>query len=237
MPAEEPSTPRPEPTQPDRTSSVSPAQPPSPPLPPAGIVIPFDTEPAGGMPAGFTAAETASTGKAAAWRIVTDETAPSKPNVVTVADNANGPSTFSLLVANQPVLADVDTSAKVCVTGGTDGNSAGLLWRYQDPNNYYVAAYNKSDNALDVWRVKDGKRKRIGTGSVEGDGSATWREVHVEMKGDKITAYLDGKKLVSERDFTFAEAGKVGFWVSGDTTALFDDLTVADPNAAGSAAR
>ena len=228
LPAEEPPAPRPEPIKPDTTPS---AQPPSPALPPSGIVIPFDTESAGAMPAGFTAVETAGTGKPAAWKIAVDDTAPSKPNVVVVTDNGNGPSTFNVLVANQPVLADVDTSAKVSVTGGTDGNSAGLIWRYQDPSNYYVAAYNRGDNALDVWRVKDGKRKRIGTGSAEGDGSTTWREIRVEMKGDKITAYLDGKKMVSERDFTFVEPGKVGFWVNGDTTASFDDLTVADPNA------
>jgi hypothetical protein len=51
------------------------------------------------------------------------------------------------------------------------------------------------------------------------------------MKGDRITAYLDGRKMVSERDFTFAEPGKVGFWVNGDTLAEFDDLTVADLSA------
>jgi hypothetical protein len=230
--AEETPTPRPEPIKPDMMPSA-PTQASQPALPPAGIVIPFDTESAGAMPAGFTAAETAGAGKPAAWKIATDEAAPSRPNVVVVTDNKNGPSTFNLLIANQPILADVDTSAKVSVTGGSDGTSAGLIWRFQDANNYYVAAYNKADSALDVWRVKDGKRKRIGTGSAEGESGAAWHEIHVEMKGDKITAYLDGKKMVGERDFTFAEAGKVGFWVNGDTTASFDDLTVADPNAAG----
>ena len=192
-------------------------------------MIPFDSEPAGGLPAGFTAAETNGAGKPATWKITADDTAPSKPNVVAVTENTNDPSTFNLLVANQPVMVDVDTSAKVKVTGGADGTGAGLIWRYQDAGNYYVAAYNKGENTLDVWRVKDGKRKRLGTGVAEDKaGSGPWHEIRVEMKGDRLTAYLDGKKMVGERDFTFAEPGRIGFWVSGDTVAGFDDLTLAD---------
>lgn len=229
-PAEEPA-PRPEPTQPDNMMpTLPPSQEASPALPPSGIVIPFDTEPAGGLPAGFTAAETNGVDKPATWRITADDTAPSRPNVVTVTENTNDPSTFNLLVANQPIMVDVDTTARVNVTSGAEGTGAGLIWRYQDASNYYVASYNKAENTLDVWRVKDGKRKRLGTGVAETEaGSSPWHEIRVEMKGDRLTAHLDGKKMVSERDFTFAEAGRVGFWVSGDTTASFDDLTLADP--------
>ena len=233
LPPEEPA-PRPEPIQPITPSGTPPPaadQGTGPALPPAGIVIPFDTEPAGSMPAGFTAVETASAGKPATWKITTSQTAPSKPNAVAVTENANEPSTFNLLVANQPVLADVETSVKVSVTGGTEGNSAGLVWRYQDSGNYYVAAYNRGENTLDVWRVKDGKRKRIGGGESGGEGGPAWHEIRVEMKGDRMTVHLDGKKMVSERDFTFAEPGKVGFWVNGNTLAEFDDLTVADLSA------
>lgn len=226
---EEPPLPA-EPIQPDMMPTTPAPTPPTTNLPPAGIVIPFDSEPVGAMPAGFAAVETDGDNQPATWKLTADEAAPSRPNVVAVTDNKNGASTFNLLVANQPVLADVDTSAKVSVTGGTDGNSAGLVWRYQDANNYYVAAYNKGENTLDVWRVKDAKRKRLGTGVAETEAGAAWHEIRVEMKADRITAYLDSKKMVSERDFTFAEAGKVGFWVNGDTLASFDDLTVADPN-------
>ncbi len=234
LPAEEPA-PRPEPIKPEPAPGAPPpaaGQGLGAALPPSGIVIPFDTEPAGSMPAGFTAVETAGAGKPAVWKIGAAETAPSRPNVVAVTDNGNGPSTFNLLVANQPVLADVETSVKVSVTGGTEGRSAGLVWRYQDPGNYYVAAYNRGENTLDVWRVKDGKRKRIGTG--EGEAGPAWHEIRVDMKGDRITAYLDGKKMASERDFTFAEPGKVGFWINGDTLAEFDDLTVAEGQKRGS---
>ncbi len=156
-----------------------------------------------------------------------DPTAPSKANDVQVTANDNSGSTFSLLVANQPVLANLETSVKVKVLGGKEAQVAGLVWRYQDPDNYYVAAWNKADNALDLWRVKDGKRKRIGTAAVGGE-TAGWHEIRVEMNGDRITAYFDGKKVASERDFTFVKAGKVGFWVPADSRAAFDDLTVTE---------
>lgn len=207
-----------------------PAAPQPTPMPPSGIVIPFDTEPAGNVPAGFVPAETNGTGKLATWKIVADPTAPSQPNDVQVTENPNTNSTFSLLVANQPILANLETSVKVKALGGNEWQGGGLVWRFQDANNYYVAAWSKADNALDVWRVKDGKRKRIGTGAVEGD-TAGWHEIRVEMRGDRINAYFDGKKMVSERDFTFADPGKVGFWVMADARTAFDDLTVTEATA------
>lgn len=217
----------PMPTTPIEPSTPQPTQPT--PMPASGIVIPFDTESAGSVPAGFVTAETSGTGKPAAWKIVADDTAPSQPNNIQVAENPNRGATFSLLIANQPVLADLETSVKIKALGGQESPGAGLIWRYQDSANYYVAAWSKTDNALDVWRIKDGKRKRIGTGVVDADTSG-WHEIRVEMKGDRINAFFDGKKMISERDFTFAEPGKVGLWVMADSKAAFDDLTVTGIN-------
>lgn len=236
-PMQPPRAPQPSPPPAESTPPAPPLEPSTPPaqaptpMPPSGIVIPFDTEPAGGVPAGFVATETNGTGKPATWKIVADATAPSQPNDVQVTDNANSGSTFSLLVANQPVLANLETSVKIKALGGNEAQGGGLVWRYQDSNNYYVATWNRADNALDVWRVKDGKRKRIGTGVVDADPAA-WHEIRVEMKGERISAYFDGKKMVSERDFTFAEPGKVGFWVMADAKTAFDDLTVTEAPAA-----
>lgn len=230
----EPTQPQqPEPAeQPERPAPIMPQPQPTTPLPPSGIVIPFDSESAGGVPTGFATAETGAQAQPATWQIAADDTAPSRPNAVVVAQNPNGGSTFSTLLANQPVLANLEVSAKVKALAGTEAQGGGVIWRYQDAANYYVASWNPTDNALDVWRVKDGKRKRIGTGATNGD-AAGWHEIRVEMRGDRIQAYFDGKKVVTERDFTFAEPGKVGFWVAADARAAFDDLTVAELDASG----
>ena len=46
------------------------------------------------------------------------------------------------------------------------------------------------------------------------------------MLGDRITCYLDGKKLLEIRDDTFTDAGMVGFWTKADAATRFDDLVV-----------
>ena len=46
------------------------------------------------------------------------------------------------------------------------------------------------------------------------------------MKGDRITCYRVGKKLLEVQDETFADAGMVGLWTKADAVTRFDDLVV-----------
>ncbi len=219
--------------QPETRGGVSqqlekPAPSPATSLPATGIIIPFDSESAGSAPTGFSPAETAGKGSPATWRIVAADDAPTSPNVVTAISTTEDPSTFSVLVANQPVLADVEVGAKVKMTSGRPGTGAGLVWRYQDPDNYYVASYEPVGNTVTIWRIKDGRRKRLQTGEAAEVPPGGWRQIRVEMEDEKITAWLDGEQVAEVKDYTFVEPGRVGFWINGDATASFDSLTVAD---------
>jgi hypothetical protein len=56
-----------------------------------------------------------------------------------------------------------------------------------------------------------------------------WHTLRVQMNGDHIECYYDGKKYLEARDTTFAEPGKIGLWSKADAQSQFDDLTLITP--------
>ena len=47
----------------------------------------------------------------------------------------------------------------------------------------------------------------------------------MEMVGDHIQVFYDGRKVIDAHDSTFSDAGKVGVWTKADSIVQFDDLT------------
>jgi Domain of Unknown Function (DUF1080) len=53
--------------------------------------------------------------------------------------------------------------------------------------------------------------------------SGKWQELRVEVKGNGIRGFLNGKLVVEARDDTFS-AGKVGLWTKADSVTCFDNV-------------
>jgi len=183
----------------------------------------FDAVAPDRLPAGWTVAETSGAGTPATWRVVADASAPSKPHVLAMTENRNSGRTFNMLICKGTVLKDLELAVKVKPIAGKEDQGGGVVWRYQDENNYYIARWNPLEDNFRVYRVKDGRRKRLGTADVQLD-PAQWHEVRIVMRGSKIEAYLDGKRLIKLRDGTFSEAGKIGLWTKADARTAFDDF-------------
>jgi len=49
--------------------------------------------------------------------------------------------------------------------------------------------------------------------------------VRVEFNGPNFMVFLDGKKVLTTKDATFADAGMVGVWTKADSVTSFDDFT------------
>jgi hypothetical protein len=118
------------------------------------------------------------------------------------------------------------------VSGRVD-QGAGIVWRYQDEDNYYVVRANALENNVVAYKVEKGKRSNIG---VKGAGSAygvnteipsgQWNSLRVVSDGELFEIYSNHRKLFEVEDATFAEAGRVGLWTKADSVTYFDDLTV-----------
>jgi hypothetical protein len=114
---------------------------------------------------------------------------------------------------------DADLSVRFKPIAGEVDQAAGLLWRYLDPDNYYIVRANALEDNVVLYKVEAGKRTDLdvkGAGrtyGVEAEVPAgAWSELRVIARGGLFTVYLNGRQLSEVEDSTFREAGRVGLW-------------------------
>lgn len=183
---------------------------------------------AGRLPAGWKADKTGQ-GEGSVWKVVADPTAPSKSGFV-LAQTAESPRPmFNLCVAQDTNAKDVEVSVAFKAVRGKIDQGGGVVWRYQDPNNYYIARYNPLENNLRVYKVIAGKRIQLATQEGLEAKAGEWHTLRVEhaVRKNEIECYLDGKMLVSvDGESTIDKAGKVGLWTKADAQTYFDEFKV-----------
>jgi hypothetical protein len=184
----------------------------------------FEQDPLGGLPAGWTAAKTGE-GEGSVWKVVEDTSAPRGAH--TLAQLAAGPRPlFNLCVADGPAPADLTISVAFKAVDGKIDQGGGVIWRYADPNNYYIARFNPLEDNFRLYKVVDGKRIQLATKEGLKAPAGQWHTLSVTMKGDAIECSLNGKMELVAKDGTFAGAGKVGLWTKADAHTHFDKLEV-----------
>jgi hypothetical protein len=185
----------------------------------------FNKDDAGKVPAGWTADKTGK-GEGSVWKVVEDQSGPSKTGFV-LAQTAESPGAmFNLCVAEKPMLKDVEVSVAFKAVKGEKDQGGGIVWRYQDANNYYVARMNPLEDNYRLYHVVNGKRTQIAGKEGIKVPSGEWHTLKIEMKGDEIECYLDGKKELEFKDSTITKEGKVGLWSKADAQTHFDQFTV-----------
>jgi hypothetical protein len=188
--------------------------------------VTFAKDDVGKLPKGWTAAQTGE-GQASVWKVVADESAPSKKGFVLAQTAAAPKPTYSLCVLDNASYQDVNLSVAFKSVKGEVDQGGGLVWRYQDPSNYYIVRMNPLENNFRLYKVQGGKRNQLATANVKVP-AGQWSTIQVVMTGNKIDCKLDGKSLFEEAvvDDTFAKAGKIGLWTKADAVTYFDDLKV-----------
>src|SRR5262249_50383579 len=130
---------------------------------------------------------------------------------------------FPVAVADEPTYKDVRLSVRCKPVSGKVDQGCGLVFRYQDENNYYITRANALEDNVRLYHVVKGRRIQFAgwNGKV---ASAVWHELKVEAKGDHFVVWFDGKQVMDAKDKTFTQAGKVGLWTKADSVIYFDDL-------------
>ena len=183
----------------------------------------FDQVPAGHLPLGFSIQKTGQ-GTLPKWEVLADPTAPSRPNVLAQRSKENAGEHFNLVAVEDSDYQDLELEVKFKAIEGEEDQGGGLIWRYQDPENYYVARANPLEDNFRIYRVVKGWRKQLQSASVE-LVSGTWHTLRIIARGDRMEGFYDGKKYLEIRDQTFTR-GKIGLWSKADTVTNFDDLQV-----------
>jgi hypothetical protein len=195
--------------------------------------ISFDKAPAGSGPKGWTVAMT-HTGGPPNWEVQKDDSAPSKPNVLTQVSSDRTAGRFPLAVWDRTSLKDGTLTVKFKTLAGIVDQAAGLIWRYRDPGNYYIVRANALEDNVVLYKVQDGVRAAL---APKGTASNTygvkhkiprqrWTTLSVSFRGTLFTVRLDGEKLFEVEDATFTGAGKTGLWTKADSVTSFDDFQV-----------
>jgi hypothetical protein len=189
------------------------------------LSIVFSKDDEGKVPKGWKAEKTGE-GEGSVWKVVADRTAPSKKGYV-LAQTAAGPGPlFNLCVATDTRYKDVDVSVAFKAIKGKKDQGGGIVWRYQDANNYYIARMNPLEDNYRFYKVVAGVRKQLATKEDLPVRAGTWHTLRIKMVGERVECYLDGKKELEGKDDTFTRPGKIGLWTKADAQTYFDDLKV-----------
>jgi hypothetical protein len=184
----------------------------------------LDAAKIGELPAGWSAAHTGD-GTGSDWKVLEDATAPGGKRVLAQTSAKGRGRFFNLCVADASSYADIDMSVSFKAVAGRFDQGGGLVWRYKDANNYYIARMNPLEDNFRVYKVLRGTRIQLGTADVK-IPMAQWHAQRVVQRGNHIECYLDGKLLLDVKDDTFTKAGKIGLWTKADARTYFADLQV-----------
>jgi hypothetical protein len=186
----------------------------------------FESNQTGAAPEGWTATLTGNGDPK--WTVESDETAPSKANVV----KQSGRATFPLLLKDATSIKDGFIEVKFKAVAGSEDRAAGVVWRAKDANNYYVVRANALEDNFVLYKTVGGVRRAIDiVGRKGGYGVSVpvpaniWHSLRIDFKGPRFSAFFDGKQLFEVEDSTFTEAGMVGLWTKADSVTLFDEIT------------
>jgi hypothetical protein len=156
------------------------------------------------------------------WIVRAVADAPSAPNIL--AQEAVFPEGihFPRCLLRGIHLADLRMEVKFKPIAGECDQAGGLIFRYQDPNNYYVLRANGLDDFA-LFKCVNNQRWPVKRYYAR---SEDWQRIMVECRGPFISGYWNDRLLIEARDETFG-AGRAGLWTISDSVSHFDDLTIA----------
>ena len=180
--------------------------------------IGFDKDAAGKAPPGWTSGVT---GKGSPrWTVEADSSAPSPPNVL----RQSGSGTFPWCVRKDVQLEDGFVEVKLKPLSGREDQAGGVMWRWKDGDNYYVARANALENNVSLYHTENGRRKTIKYVDAPVAGNQ-WHTLRAEFHGTHIRIVLDGKPYIELDDGQLKGSGAVGVWTKADSVTAFDDFS------------
>jgi len=183
-----------------------------------GEIIGFDADRPGTLPAGWIAGVT---GKGSPrWAVEAEAGAPSPPNVL----RQSGAGDFPWCVKQDVALADGFVEVKFKPLKGRDDQAGGIVWRWKDGDNYYVARANALENNVSLYYTERGRRITIKYVDAPVPSNA-WHVLRTEFRGTRIRVLLDGKAYIDQDDGHIVGAGAVGVWTKADSVTAFDDFS------------
>jgi hypothetical protein len=196
-------------------------------------VVHFAGAAIGAVPVGWTVAMTHAGGPPR-WEIVRDESAPDPPFVLAQTSTDETAGRFPLAIWDRAIIRDGEISVAFKAVAGNVDRAAGIVWRYQDANNYYIVRANALENNVVLYKVENGVRLSIAPKGLPSRAygvkhevpSGRWNVLKVVFKDNVFRVFFNGEQLFQAEDQTFRSAGKTGLWTKADSQTWFNKFTV-----------
>ncbi len=154
------------------------------------------------------------------WKVESDLSAPSGPNVLKQSGNGD----FPWCVKRDVSLKDGSVEVKFKPVSGKEDQAGGLIWRWQDGDNYYIVRANALEDNVTIYHTIKGSRRQFKNVNMKVT-SNQWHTLRVNFEGNKFTVMFDGKVALEAKDDSFKQAGAVGVWTKADSVTEFDDFS------------
>jgi hypothetical protein len=175
----------------------------------------FTSAKPGDPPAGWQCGSTG--GGSPRWSV--EPESPGGPAVL----KQSGSGRFPWCVKSDSVLENGWVEVKFKALAGKEDQAGGVVWRWKDGDNYYVARANALENNVSLYYTEAGRRitiKYVDAPVARGQ----WHTLRVEFSGPRITVSLNGKRYIEATDSHIQGAGRVGVWTKADSVTAFNDF-------------
>jgi hypothetical protein len=133
---------------------------------------------------------------------------------------------FPYAVANGiPDFRNGEISVRFEGLSGRIDQGAGILFNLKPNGDYLTVRANALENNLVLWKFEKGKRSSVKWVRDTPTATRQWHDLKVQIAGDKIVGYLDGKRYL-EHTWIEPISGHIGLWSKADSHMYFDDYTV-----------
>ncbi|HEY3761118.1 MAG TPA: hypothetical protein VGN23_05175 [Verrucomicrobiae bacterium] len=203
------------------------------------IKLDFNRYSAGQTPTNFSSA-LAGTGSPGDWKIVSDAVpsafAPLMPGLTpTPTEATHGvlaqlsqdttDEHFPMFIYDGATFRKFKVTTQFKIISGTAEQMAGIVFRYQNPSNFYVIRASGLGQNLRFYKVVNGVRGNL-LGPDMNITTNAWHSLSVACDGDQISVWYDGRLAFPPLQDTSFSEGKVGFWTKSDSVTYFGDTTI-----------
>ena len=196
----------------------------------------FSTTPTGQLPTGFESLR-AGEGRSGRWEVVRTEVesfmtplSPRAPQtavkaVLTQTDHDPTDERFPILAYAGEEFRDFRLSTRLRILGGQTEQMAGVVFRLQDPENFYVVRISALGHNVRFYKVVAGMRGRL-LGPSLPISTNVWYDLGVQCEGNEITLTLNGEPIIPPlQDSSFGK-GRIGFWTKSDSICQFAGASI-----------
>jgi hypothetical protein len=161
------------------------------------------------------------------WIVKSDETDPSKHNVLAKLPSNESGSGYHIAIAPGGAYSDFEASVKFKINSGEQERAAGLIVRFQDVNHYFVLTADAMNHKFSLCRAQTGYQGLVCT--QDKDVNITighWHSIRALVAAQGIAGYLDDVRLLQRNDQNYMGGGPIGLWTKGDSNVYFTGLKV-----------